>query len=126
MSAFNVDFFDFAYLVEMSMPPNTMTRVIFFRKVVDEYYYKMEPAEREHLYQYISRKDKYDLSNKEIAFFEARFNPENQYRVMAEVEGKAEFHFAFKLPNDDKYYIKSDTWVTPELIKSVEELWNTQ
>jgi hypothetical protein len=51
--------------------------------------------------------------------FHARFNPDNQYMVTTNYEGKVQEHRAFK--RGDRYYIKRNTWITEESIVSVEK-----
>lgn len=83
MAKFEIDFFEFAFLVEACIPPVPIARGMFFNNVLDKYYKKLTPDERAKLYGWVLRHPRFDITNESCAAFEARYNPNNQYIVTA-------------------------------------------
>ena len=50
---FDIDFFEFSFLVEACIPPSPIARAMFWRDVVDKYYHVLTPAERSKLFNWI-------------------------------------------------------------------------
>lgn len=123
MSEFKIDFFEFCFLVEACIPPRPIARAMFWNRVIDEEFYKMTPNERDRLYVWLNRNDRYKEAvekNEDAKIFDLRFDRSNNYIIETNFNGKKEKYEAFKMKN--RYYIKSNTWIEKEFIKSVKEL----
>ena len=121
---FCVDFVEFAFLVEACIPPNPIARSMFWTRVIDEYYNQMTDEERKRLYEWIGMNSGYqhqkEKGNEDCLLFDARFNPDNQYQVFTDYEGKRETYHCFKL--NDKYHTSSATSILDEYITKVEKI----
>lgn len=117
---FKIDFFELAFLAEACIPPNPIARACFWDRLINVFYELMSGRERAQLYKWILRCPKFNFDNKDCAWFEARFNPENQYIVTYSSERKTGKVECFL--KDGKYWTKKDTWISDEFIKSVELL----
>lgn len=121
---FKIDFFELSFLAEACIPPCTIARHSFWIDLIDSYYEEMTVEERNKLYSWLSRSSKYksgmEEGNKDVAIFDARFNPFNQYVILFK-NGKEEgSKFAFLF--DGKYHTKHNVWIAPEYIQKVEKL----
>ena len=117
---FNIDFFEFAFLVEACIPPRPIARTMFWHKVIDQYYFELLPDERRHLYDWITKdwrfKKGIEEENELCLVFEARYNPDNQY-LLEVLSGEA-FCFLYK----ERYYTHINTWVDEQFTKNVKKV----
>jgi hypothetical protein len=123
MSNFTIDFFELAFLAEACIPPNPITRTMFWQHLTDEYWEQMSDEERDRLFEWLNRNDNYKRSlekEEETQIFHARFDPDNQYMVHTTMDGKDDVHRAFKYK--DLYYVKRNSWITPEFITKVDKI----
>jgi|SRR5699024_1558870 len=114
MKKFEIDFFEFAFLVEACIPPVPIARSMFFDEVIDEYYFKLSDKQRLKLFNWIIKNDKFDTKEEKCRIFYNRYSPFNQYELK-DINNKK--HKCFK--DDGKYKVKSNTWIDTESIKSV-------
>ena len=123
MSRFNIDFFEFSFLVEACIPPRPIARAMFWDDVIDKHYHKLTDNERVRLFEWINRnpcmQDGIEEGNEDCLLFNARFNPDNQYKVHTNYNDKLEVYDAFKL--NDRYYIKKNTSIEDKYIVKVEK-----
>jgi len=123
MNRFNIDFFEFSFLVEACIPPRPIARAMFWDDVIDKHYNKLTKNERARLFEWINRnpcmQDGIEEGNEDCLLFNARFDPDNQYKVHTNYNDKLEVYDAFKL--NDRYYIKKDTSIENKYIKKVEK-----
>lgn len=121
---FEIDFFEFAFLVEACIPDAPIARTSFFQKVINHYYDEMSPDQREELFHWIQKNPRFDLNNELCRTFFARYNPNNQYEVIASyIENNKEVTkkvHCFRF--NDRYHTKINTWVDDEYIVRVEKL----
>ena len=123
MSNFTIDFFELAFLSEACIPPNPIARTMFWQRLTNVYWEQMSEEEREHLFEWLNRNDNYKQSlekEEETQIFHARFDPDNQYIVYTTMNGKDDVNRVFKYK--DLYYVRSNSWITPEFITKVEKL----
>lgn len=123
MSEFKIDFFELAFLAEACIPPRPIARTMFWQHLTDVYWEQMTEGEREHLFEWLNRDDKYKRSlesEEETKIFHARFDPDNQYLVHSTFNGEDWVNNTFKFK--DLYYTKRNTWVSPEFITKIEKL----
>jgi hypothetical protein len=123
MSNFTIDFFELAFLAEACIPPNPIARTMFWQHLTDEYWGQMSNEERDRLFEWLNRNDYYKQSlenEEETQIFHARFDPNNQYMVYTTMDGKDDVNRAFKYK--DLYYVKRNSWITPEFITKVEKI----
>jgi hypothetical protein len=122
MNKFTIDFFELAFLAEACIPPNPIARTMFWQHLTDEYWEQMSDEERDRLFEWLNRNDRYKRSlenEEETQIFHARFDPDNQYLVYTTMDGKDDVNRAFKYK--DLYYVRSNSWITPEFITKVEK-----
>jgi hypothetical protein len=122
MSRFNIDFFEFSFLVEACIPPRPIARAMFWDDVIDIHYNFLTDNERGSLFEWINRnpcmQDGIEEGNEDCLLFNARFDPDNQYKVHTNYNDKLEVYDAFKL--NDRYYIKKNTSIEDKYITKVE------
>lgn len=106
---FNIDFFEFSFLVEACIPPVPIARSMFFDNVIDRYYHEMTPNERNNLFEWIQKISKFDTTNESCRLFYDRFNPENQYIVTCEIDGVKTEQIAFKHTPDKRNVVVFNT-----------------
>ena len=122
MSTFQIDFFELAFLAETCIPPRPIARTMFWRSLTDKYWEQMTEGERIHMFEWLQKSWVYEESlekEEDTQVFHARFNPDNQYIIKTNYEGKAEEHRAFKM--GDRYYIGRNTSISEEYIISIEK-----
>ena len=123
MSRFNIDFFEFSFLVEACIPPRPIARAMFWDDVIDKHYNTLTDNERGRLFEWINRnpcmQDGIEEGNEDCLLFNARFNPDNQYKVHTNYNDKLEVYDAFKL--NDRYYIKKNTSIEDKYIVKVDK-----
>jgi hypothetical protein len=123
MSTFTIDFFELAFLAEACIPPRPIARTMFWQNLTDKYWHQMTEGERIHLFEWLQKDWRYQESLEKEAdtkIFHARFDPDNQYIVNAEFNGKPEEPIrAFKM--GDRYYVGTNVWIAEELITSVDK-----
>lgn len=122
---FNIDFFEFAFLVEACIPPKPIARTVFWDKVIDYYYDLMTDEERKHLYSWICKNWVYqtgiEKKNEDCLVFDARYNPEKQYFVMTKKDGRLETHKAFKF--NGQFHTQKNTTILKEFIIDTQKIY---
>lgn len=117
---FKIDFFELTFLAEACIPPRPIARAMFWHNLTDKYWEQMTVDQRDRLFDWMTTKDHYLLSldkNEDTKVFHARFNPDNQYLITTFHNGE---HQAFLY--DGKYYVKTNTWIPKEFIKSKKKI----
>ena len=121
---FDIDFFEFSFLVEACIPPRPIARSMFWDRVINVYYHRLTKDERSRLYEWINKNWSFqrglEEKNEACLLFNARYNPENQYLVETEFEGKVETHECFLY--NDRYYTKIDTSIQEKYITLVSKM----
>ena len=123
MNEFKIDFFELSFLAEACIPPRPIARTMFWQHLTDVYWEQMTEGERERLFEWLNKDDKYKRSlesEEETKIFHARFDPDNQYIVHSTFNGEDWVNNTFKFK--DLYYTKRGTWVSPEFITKIEKL----
>ena len=123
MSNFTIDFFELAFLAEACIPPNPIARTMFWQRLTNVYWDQMSDEERDRLFEWLNRNDNYKQSlekEEETQIFHARFDPDNQYMVHTTMNGKDDVNRTFKYK--DLYFVRSNSWITPEFITKVEKI----
>ena len=123
MNEFKIDFFELSFLAEACIPPRPIARTMFWQHLTDVYWEQMTEGERERIFEWLNRDDKYKRSlesEEETKIFHARFDPDNQYMVHSTFNGEDWVNNTFKFK--DLYYTKRNTWVSPEFITKIEKL----
>jgi hypothetical protein len=122
---FNIDFFEFSFLVEACIPKTPIARAYFWGNVIDKYYFEMTQNERDRLFEWINRTYRMEeglkAKDEDCLLFNARFDRNNQYLVYTIFNGEEKTYEAFKF--EDKYYIKRNTSIAEEYIIKVEKLY---
>ncbi len=113
-NTFVIDFFELSFLAEACIPPRPIARTCFWHKLIDTYYRQMSEEQRARLFEWITRKPEFDLTNSDCAIFAARYNPQNQYMVEVDYKGLKETHTAFLY--NGKYHTGMNVWIDQEFI----------
>ena len=115
---FNIDFFEFSFLVEACIPPRPIARAMFWDDVINKHYHDLTKNERERLFEWINRcygmEHGIEIKNEDCLLFNARFDPENQYEVTSEYKGKTDTHKCFLW--QEKYHISKNTSIEAKYI----------
>ena len=123
MSRFSIDFFEFSFLVEACIPPRPIARAMFWDDVINKHYNTLTDNERARLFEWINRnacmQDGIEQGNEDCLIFNARFDPDNQYKAYTNYNEKLEVYDAFKW--NDRYYIRKDTSIEDKFIIKVEK-----
>ena len=114
---FNIDFFEFSFLVEACIPPRPIARAMFWEEVINHYYQVLTSGERLNLFEWINKNPSFNLSNEDCQLFNARFDPDNQYQVKTLYEGTEESRECFKWK--DKYHLSKSTSIAEDYIIEV-------
>jgi hypothetical protein len=120
MATFKIDYFELMILAENCIPPVPIARSMFFDNLTDKYYKDMSWEQRKGIFNFIRKKDKFDLNNANCKIFYYRFNPDNQYMVTCDYDVSQPNVEAFLM--DEKYWINSNTYISPELINNVKKI----
>lgn len=80
---FQIDFFEFCFLVEACIPPRPIARAMFWNKVIDQYHAQLTADQRKQLFDWISKCESFQKGiwerNEQCLLFHARFDPNNQF-----------------------------------------------
>ena len=123
MTKFEIDFFELAFLAEACIPQVPIARAMFWQHLTDKYWDQMTEYERDQLFDWMNRNERYKESleeHEDTQVFHARFNPDNQYNVYTTFNRKDTSHRTFKM--NGLYYTKRNQWIDPEFITKVEKL----
>jgi hypothetical protein len=96
---------------------------MFWQHLTDVYWEQMTEDQRDHLFDWLNRDDRYQkslIAEGETKIFNARFDPDNQYMVHTTMNGMDNSIHTFKW--NELYYVKRNTWISPEFITKVEKL----
>jgi hypothetical protein len=119
---FNIDFFEFSFLVEACIPPTPIARASFWQNVINQYYHELTPNERSRLFEWISKNGRFqrgiETNDVDCLLFKARYDPENQYSVCIKPKGKSlTWVDCFKF--GDRYHVGKNTFVdSSEIIEA--------
>lgn len=124
VNRFNIDFFEFSFLVEACIPPRPIARSMFWADVINKHYHVLTEGERERLFEWISKNDgfKYSLErgNEDCELFVARFDKDNQYSVTTNYKDKIETHHCFKFKQ--RFHTSINTSIQEEYITEVKKM----
>lgn len=123
-SRFDIDFIEFSFLVEACIPPRPIARTMFWYNVIDKYYYVLTQEERKMLYEWIQKSYSFEVrmekQDEDCLLFLARYNPDNQYKVTTDFNGKIEEKEVFLFKG--RYHVNKMTNILPEYIIKIEKL----
>lgn len=117
---FNIDFFEFSFLVEACLPKKPIARTVFFHRVIDEFYHVLNKDERCRLFEWINRNSSFDLKEEDSQLFYSRYNPDNQYLVKTLFKGKEDSVECFKYK--DRYYTTRQTSINEDFITDIKKI----
>ena len=115
---FNIDFFEFSFLVEACIPPRPIARAMFWDDVINKHYHVLTENERERLFEWVNRcpgmEHGLESNNEDCLLFNARFDKENQYKVRCQYHGEEKTVECFKWNN--RYHISKTQSILEEYI----------
>ncbi len=115
-----LDVFEIAFLAEACIPPVPIARAMFWERMINEIYDKLNDDERAKIFEWICKESKFNKEHQECQWFYARYNPNNQFEVDCFFNGKVGTHKCFR--KDDKYWVNRSKNINPEYIKEVRKL----
>ena len=123
---FNISFEEFNILVSVAIPPRPIARAMFWDDVINKHYNVLTETERARLYEWINRnhsmQDGIEKENEDCLFFNARYNPDNQYKIHTNYNNEDEIHDAFKW--GERYYVAKDRSIEDKYITDVIKVSN--
>lgn len=118
---FDIDFFEFSFLVEACIPPRPIARAMFWENVIDKYYNVLTLSERDRLFEWVNRNNCFEErlkeNNEDCLLFNARYDKSNQFLVTTNYKKKIEIHNAFKWKG--KYHLSKTKSINEKYIVSV-------
>ena len=121
MSKFEIDFTEFAFLVEACIPHRPIARTMFFQDVVNKYYYQMPKDEVDKLFEWIQKSYSFNpTEHDDSAAFYARYCPDNQYKITTFFGVDEECHFCFRM--GEYFHITISTSIVDKYITKIEKL----
>lgn len=111
---FNIDFIEFCFLAEACIPPAPIARMSFWYDLIDEYYEILSEGERANLFWWMGKNSRFDNKNEDCKLFNARFDPNNQFKVLTNFNGEEKVVDCFKWKG--KYYVKRNRFIADEYI----------
>lgn len=123
---FNIDFFEFSFLVEACIPRRPIARSMFWDDVINKHYHVLTENERQKLFKWINRCDNFTYNlekNEDCQLFNARFDKENQYTIKTLYDGKEQITTAFKWQG--KYHISKTQSVNEDYILEITRVSET-
>ena len=122
MPDFKVSLHQLFFLAESCVPPSGETKMIFWRSLVDTYWFEMTEKERSIFFNLMRGSKKYQesLDNEETQIFDARFDPENQFFVFSKLGGEIKTNVTFK--RLDHFYANRETLIFNEHIVSIQKI----
>jgi len=124
VNRFDIDFFEFSFLVEACVPPRPIARAMFWQEVINKYYHVLTENERDRLFEWVNRnpcmQSGVENNNEDCLLFNARFDKNNQYEVTSEYKEKTDTHKCFLW--EGKYHISKNTHIEAKYIKEYKKL----
>ena len=123
---FNIDFFEFAFLVEACIPPRPIARAMFWDDVINKHYHVLTENERQRLFEWINGCDNFTYNldkNEDCQLFNARFDKENQYEIETNYNSIIKKHRAFKWQG--KYHISKTQSINEDYIVEITKVSET-
>ena len=121
----DIDFFEFAFLVEACSGRQPIARSMFFQRVIDKYYYVLTQNERDRLFEWINRSYSFEsgleTKDESCLLFNNRFDKNNQFLVHTFFGGKEGKTEAFLF--EGKYHTSKNTTINEDYITKVEKLY---
>jgi hypothetical protein len=124
INRFNIDFFEFAFLVEACVPPRPIARAMFWLDVINKHYYVLTTNERKRLFEWVNKtyamENGIAKENEDCLLFNARFDKENQYEVTALFKGETVKYDCFKL--GDRYHTSKTKSINEDYITEIKKI----
>lgn len=121
---FPIDFFLFSFLVEACIPPRPIARAMFWQDVIDTHYHTLTENERVRLFEWTNRcygmEEGIKNGNEDCLVFNARFDPNNQYKIHTTFGGENKITEAFSWQG--RYHTSINTSINEDYITKVEKL----
>ena len=121
---FNIDFFEFAFLVEACIPPRPIARAMFWDDVINKHYHVLTKDERERLFDWVNKngfmESGIEKHNEDCLLFNARFDKDNQYSAKILYNGDEETLDCFKWHN--RYHTSKSSSILEEYIIEINKI----
>jgi len=118
-ATFKIDFFELMFLAESVIPNQPIARSMCFDSFSDTHYHNMTDNQRVQFFNHVIRIPRFNLENEQCKHFFARFDPDNQYVVHTDFEGKKEKTEAYFY--NGEYRVGKDKYISKEYIVKVSE-----
>ncbi len=117
---FQIDFFELLFLAEACIPPRPIARMSFWEKLLTTHYNELSPIQRKQMFESITNNPQFNKQDPDCQWFYARYNPDNQYQLTTDYNGKKEQVQAFR--KDDKYWTTPTRYVAFEYVVHLSRL----
>lgn len=81
-----IDIQELCILAKACIPPNSIVRLTFWKRLTNSIYYKLTDEERKQIFESVTNCDQFDKKNENCQWFFARYNQKNQYDVRKELK----------------------------------------
>jgi len=113
-----IDYFELTVLIEASWHAGTILRYSIIEKAIDYWYNRLEDNDRARLYDFFKRD--FEVKEEIQEIFMARYNPDNQYEVTTDFEGKINKYHCFKWC--DEYHTDKKTSIKEKYITEITKI----
>ena len=113
-SKFKIDFFELMFLAESVIPSQPIARSMCFDSFSDTHYHNMTDRQREQFFHHVIRLPGFNLENEQCKHFFARFDPDNQFIVHTNFEGKKGKEYVYFY--NGEYRVRKNTFISQEYI----------
>lgn len=113
-----IDFFEILFLAQVCIPPVPIARGMFWERLIDELYPKLNDDQRKQFFKNITEQYRFSVENEECLLFYNRYNPDNQYAVTVSLGG-VEIGFYHCFLHKDSYHTSKKSSVIPEAITNI-------
>lgn len=117
---FKIDFFELSFLATATIPPVPIARTMFFNRLSDEFYHELDQSQRDRLFEWVTREDRFDIDNGYCEHFWCRFNPYNQYAVTTTYKGESKTVNAYLY--NERYHLTKKKSILTEYITNTKLL----
>jgi len=120
MNKFEIDFYEFSFLVEACIPPRPIARTMFFQSVSDKYYNLLTDNQRAKLFEWVKRSANFNIKEEDCQHFFDRFDPDNQFEVITNFLGAIETKQTYFYK--DHYHISKSKSILEEYIIEIKKI----
>jgi hypothetical protein len=116
---FRIDFFELLFLAEVCIPQVPIARAVFFENLSTIHYQQMNNEQKKKMFDFITKNQRFDITNEDCLNFYNRFNPDNQFNVLTDYQNKKEIKQTYL--HKEKYHVTKNQWIDEKYIVSIDK-----